>query len=156
MKRLLLVLLFTLTAWLAVSAQLKGTVIAIADGDTFTLLTAQNQQVKIRLHGIDCPEKKQPYFKYAKAYISSLVFGKQVFVQVKNKDRYGRTIGVVFLEDKRNVNELLLQTGWAWHFKKYDQDARWAAMEQLARRQRKGLWADVNPTAPWDWRAGKK
>jgi len=137
-------------------AQLSGKVIAITDGDTFTLLTAQNQQVKIRLHGIDCPEKKQPYFNNAKAYTSSLVFGKQVSVQVKNKDRYGRTIGVVFLEDKRNVNELLLQAGWAWHFKKYDQDARWAAMEQLARRQRKGLWADPNPIAPWDWRAGKK
>ncbi|QGW28894.1 nuclease [Phnomibacter ginsenosidimutans] len=156
MNRALLVLLFTLTAWLAVSAQLRGTVIAIADGDTFTLLTAQNQQVKIRLHGIDCPEKKQPYSNNAKAYISSLVFGKQVFVQVKNKDRYGRTIGVVLLEDKRNVNELLLQAGWAWHFKKYDQDARWAAMEQQARRNRKGLWADPNPIAPWDWRARKK
>lgn len=156
MKRLLLVLLFTLTAWLAVSAQLRGTVIAIADGDTFTLLTAQNQQVKIRLHGIDCPEKKQPYFNNAKAYTSSLVFGKQVSVQVKNKDRYGRTIGVVLLADKRNVNELLLQAGWAWHFKKYDQDARWAAMEQQARRNRKGLWADPNLIAPWDWRAMKK
>lgn len=151
MKRLLLVLLFTLTACLAVSAQLKGKVIVIADGDTFTLLTAQNQQVKIRLHGIDCPEKKQPYFNNAKAYTSSLVFGKQVLVQVKSKDRYGRTIGVVLLADKRNVNELLLQAGWAWHFKKYDQDARWAAMEQLARRNRKGLWADPNPIAPWDW-----
>ena len=155
MKRYSLVLFFTFATCLAVSAQLKGKVIAIADGDTFTLLTTQNQQVKIRLHGIDCPEKKQPYFNNAKAFTSSLVFGKQVSVQVKNKDRYGRTIGVVFLKDKRNVNELLLQAGWAWHFKKYDQDARWAAMEQLACRQRKGLWADPNPITPWDWRAMK-
>lgn len=156
MKRSLLLVLFTVTNWLLASAQLSGRVVAIADGDTFTLLTAQNQQVKIRLHGIDCPEKKQPYSNNAKAYTSSLVFGKQVSVQVKNIDRYGRTIGVVFLEDKRNVNELLLQAGWAWHFKKYDQNARWAAMEHQARRNRKGLWADPNPIAPWDWRAMKK
>lgn len=156
MKIPFLVLFFIVTNWLLTSAQLSGRVVAIADGDTFTLLTTQNQQVKIRLHGIDCPEKKQPYFKNAKAYTSSLVFGKQVSVLVKNKDRYGRTIGVVLLADKRNVNELLLQAGWAWHFKKYDQDARWAAMEQLARRQRKGLWADPNPIAPWAWRAMNK
>jgi len=156
MKKYSFVLFFTFATCLAFSAQLKGKVIAITDGDTFTLLTGQNQQVKIRLHCIDCPEKKQPYFNSAKAYTSSLVFGKQVLVLVKNKDRYGRTIGIVFLKDKRNVNELLLQAGRAWHFKKYDQDARWAAMEQLARRQRKGLWAAPNPIAPWDWRAMKR
>lgn len=156
MRQPWLIILFTFFSCLLASAQLTGRVVAIADGDTFTLLTAQNQQVKIRLHGIDCPEKKQPYFNHAKTFTSSLVFAKQVSVQVKNKDRYGRTIGIVLLEDKRNLNELLLQAGWAWHFKKYDKDARWAAMEQQARRNRKGLWADPYAMAPWDWRARKK
>jgi micrococcal nuclease len=140
----------------AVFAQLKGKVISIADGDTFTLLTSENQQIKIRLHGIDCPEKKQPYFANAKTFTSERVFGKKVVVKEMGKDRYKRIIGMVNSEDGSNLNEALLKAGLAWHFKKYDTNASWASMEQAARLAKKGLWANPNAIAPWECRKTKK
>jgi micrococcal nuclease len=153
--RFFLLLAIGLINALLVSAQLSGKVIAIADGDTFTLLTNDNQQIKIRLHGIDCPEKKQPYSNNATAFTSNKVFGKKVMVKDMGKDRYKRTIGMVICDDGTNLNEALLQAGLAWHFRKYDTNASWANMERDARAAKKGLWVDPNPIAPWDWRKKK-
>src|SRR5687768_14232089 len=93
-------------------AQIKGRVVGIADGDTFTLLTSKKESVRVRLHGVDCPEKSQAYGQRAKQFLSELIFDKQVIVFKKNKDRYGRVIGVVSCNDV-NVNEKLLEGGWA-------------------------------------------
>ena len=89
-----LLLLFTLSAQ---AETLEGKVIKIADGDTLTLLTPSNQQVKIRLAGVDTPERKQPFGNKAKQALSNLAFQKQALVEIETKDRYGRTIGVVFV-----------------------------------------------------------
>jgi endonuclease YncB( thermonuclease family) len=144
-----------LLAWLplVLAAQLlTGTVVAVADGDTFTLLTADQQQVKVRLHGIDCPEKKQPYSAAAKAFTSQAIFGKTVHVQGAKKDRFGRVLGTVYYGTGQCLNEQLLAAGWAWHYKKYDRQAAWAVLEQQARTAKKGLWQDAHPIAPWQWR----
>jgi len=101
-NKLLTTLFFLLS--LAVQADtLEGNVVKIADGDTLTLLTSTNEQVKIRLAGIDTPEKKQPFGNKAKQALANLAFQKQALIEVEAKDRYGRTVGVVFV-DGHNVN----------------------------------------------------
>lgn len=135
-------------------AILTGRVVKITDGDTFTLLTDENRQEKIRLHGIDCPEKKQPFGHAARKQLSQLIFGKEVKVQWKSRDRYGRILGWVWA-GTLPVNEEMLRTGMAWHYLEYDNNPQWAELEQAARRTRTGLWADPAAVAPWDWRHDK-
>jgi endonuclease YncB( thermonuclease family) len=130
----------------------SGKVVAIADGDTFTLLSKENKQIKIRLYGIDTPEKKQPYGTVARQYLSELIFGQQVHYEVKDIDRYQRTIAIAFTLGKKNVNEEMLKAGYAWHYKQYDKNLEWSNLEVSARRNGLGLWADPNATPPWEWR----
>lgn len=132
-------------------AQLTGEVVSIADGDTFTLLTIGQQQIRIRLHGIDCPEKRQDFGTKAKQFLADMVFQKKVVVKTMDVDRYGRTIGIVTI-DGINVNEALLKAGLAWHYKKYDQNPKWAEFENEARLAKRGLWSQANCIAPWDFR----
>ncbi|GEO11793.1 thermonuclease family protein [Segetibacter aerophilus] len=133
---------------------ISGKVVRIIDGDTFTLLTADQKQEKIRLYGIDCPERKQPFGTVAKERLSELVFGKSVHVEFKTYDRWKRIVGVVFYE-KENINESVLKCGLAWHFTKYDDNSKWRDMEKSARQKKIGLWADAKPVPPWEWRNQK-
>jgi endonuclease YncB( thermonuclease family) len=132
--------------------KLTGKVVKIADGDSFTLLVNGNMQVKVRLYGIDCPENGQPFGNKAKLFTSERIFGKKVRVDIKDKDRYGRTVGILFTEKEENLNELLLQNGLAWHYKMHDKNAEWAALEKNARENGVGLWSYKDSMAPWDWR----
>jgi micrococcal nuclease len=133
---------------------LQGKVVGIADGDTFTLLTPDNQQHKIRLYGIDCPEKNQAYGTRAKQFISELIFGKEVTVYPKTLDHYGRTVGEVFLGD-RNINHELVENGYAWWYKQYSpNDVIYGQLEAEAKQYQRGLWHDENPIPPWDFRKG--
>lgn len=127
-------------------------VISVSDGDTFTMLTADNKQFKIRLHGIDCPEKSQDYGNKAKEYTSKFVFGRYVHVAITDTDRYSRLVGKVFFDCKTCLNEELLKAGMAWHYKKYDTSAYWSRLELSAKRQKKGLWAGKSPVEPWQYR----
>lgn len=132
----------------------QGKVVSVADGDTFTVLWNQNQ-IRVRLEGIDCPEKGQPFGNNARQIVSGLVFGKVVKVEEQSKDRYKRSIARVYLPDGRLVNAEMLRQGMAWHYKKYSSDAEYARLEQQARRAGIGLWSDRNPIAPWVWRSSK-
>jgi micrococcal nuclease len=134
-------------------AQLTGKVVSIADGDTFTMVV-NKQQIKIRLHGIDCPEKGQDFSQAAKEFLSDYVFDKVVSVRTKSKDRYRRVIGIVTVDGK-NVNEKLLEAGLAWHYKKYDKNPAWAQLEEIARKNKRGLWAHPSAVPPWEWRKRK-
>ena len=147
-----LLLLFTLSAQ---AETLEGKVVKIADGDTLTLLTPSNQQVKIRLAGVDTPERKQPFGNKAKQALSNLAFQKQALVEIAAKDRYGRTIGVVFV-DGLNVNAELVKQGMAWVYRKYTDDERLYVLESEAKQAKRGLWLDKNPIPPWEWRRGKR
>jgi len=135
---------------ITLSAQLVGKVVSIADGDTFTLLV-QKTQYKIRLHGIDCPEKKQDYGEAARQFLDLMIAGDSVSVDELGKDRYGRTLGIVYVGNI-NVNEALLQKGLAWHYKNYDKNPAWAQLEASARLARINIWSMPNPTPPWEWR----
>ena len=147
---LLLPLLFSLSA-LAYQAK----VVAIADGDTCTVLTADKQQVKIRLAGIDCPEKAQAFGTKAKQALSDKVFGQTVEVKEQTKDRYGRTVADIYLGTSW-INLEMVTDGWAWHYKQYSKDKQLADAEQAARTAKLGLWVDKEPTPPWDFRRGAK
>jgi micrococcal nuclease len=130
----------------------QGKVIGIKDGDTFEILF-DGQPERVRLAGIDCPEKSQPFGNNAKQYASNLCFGKIVTVTSTGKrDRYGRIVGAIVTEDSLNINQLLVKEGLAWHYRQYSDDEQLADIERTARVQRKGLWIDNEPIAPWDWR----
>ncbi len=112
-----------------------------------------NKQIKIRLHGIDCPEKGQDYGDVAKKHLSILlkIHHDSVRVIWKNKDRFRRTIGIAY-SGKTNINESLLQKGLAWHYIKYDKNPQWSNMEATARNAKLNLWSMSNPVLPWEWR----
>lgn len=139
---------------------LEGRVVAVADGDTLTVLDAQQKQHKIRLLGIDAPEKAQPFGQKSKESLSLLAFQKQVQVRSSKKDRYGRTVGQVFVG---NTDVCLEQVklGMAWHYKAYQREqlpedrVLYARAELQAREQRVGLWADPSPVEPSTFRRQK-
>lgn len=138
-----------------------GRVVGVADGDTVTVLDAANLQHKIRLAGIDAPEKKQAFGQRSKESLSDMVFGRTVVVEWDKQDRYGRTVGKI-LVNGRDVNLEQVKTGMAWWYEKYrkEQSAAdqrtYAQAEQEARAQRVGLWRDSDPVPPWDWRRAKR
>jgi len=128
-------------------------VVGISDGDTFTGLTADNQQIRCRIYGIDAPEKKQAFGNRSKQYLSDLIFGKTVCIKIQRKsDRYGRPIVWVHTLGSQDVGGEMLKSGMAWHYKEYSDDAEYANLENQARNAKIGLWADKNAVAPWEWR----
>jgi endonuclease YncB( thermonuclease family) len=131
-------------------------VVGIADGDTITVLR-NREPVRVRLNGIDAPEKAQPFATRAKEFTSSLAFGKVVTARVKDRDRYGRLVADVILPDGRNLNHELVRAGFAWWFRRYaPNDRALADLEAEAREAKRGLWADPKPVPPWEWRATKR
>lgn len=132
-----------------------GRVVKIVDGDTYDILI-DGIQTRIRMDGIDAPEKGQAYYQISKDYLGSLCNGQTVRLEVKSKDRYGRTIARSYLAGDREVGAEMIRAGMAWHFKKYSTDVELARLEVEARNSRKGLWADANPIAPWDYRKIKR
>lgn len=150
-----------LWAGLSFAGALVGQVVGVTDGDTITVLDGQHTQHKIRLAGIDAPEKAQAFGQRSKEHLSSLVFGKQVTVEAEKRDRYRRTVGTVMV-DGRDANLAMVVAGLAWHYKKYEGEQAlsdrllFAAAEREAREGRRGLWYDQNATAPWDHRAERR
>jgi endonuclease YncB( thermonuclease family) len=129
----------------------RGRVVGVTDGDTMTIL-CDGRPTAVRLHGVDAPEKGQAFGAQAKHFVSSQAFGRTVFVSQRGMDRYGRTIGNVALPDGRDLGQELVRAGYAWWFRRYAADARIATLENAARAERRGLWADPHPVPPWEWR----
>jgi micrococcal nuclease len=135
-----------------VITNINGKIVGVTDGDTVKLLTADFTEIKVRLEGIDCPEKNQAFGQKAKQYASDLCFGKQVKLQKTGEDKYGRTLGYIILPDGRNLNKEMVRAGYAWHYKKYNQSRELADLEEEAKAAKRGLWSDLNPMAPWEYR----
>lgn len=156
-RKILAAVLFALSCQVALANELQGRIVGVSDGDTITVLDAKNQQHKVRLAGIDAPEKSQAFGQASKKQLSELVFGKAVVVEWQKLDRYGRVVGKVLL-DGFDVCLEQIRKGMAWHYKKYagDQSAgdrqTYAAIEAEAREARLGLWIDESPEPPWDYR----
>lgn len=141
---------------MAYAETITGRVVGVSDGDTLTTLDPTNTQFKIRLAAIDAPEKAQPFGQRGKQQLSDLCFGKSASIQVISTDRYGRSVGDVDCAGV-NANEVMVQSGLAWVYRKYDKGhEHFYAIEEEARNTRRGLWADDNPTPPWEWRKSKR
>jgi endonuclease YncB( thermonuclease family) len=137
---------------------ITGRVVAIADGDTLIILTTDRVQHRVRLAGIDTPEKRQPFSQIAKDHLSSLVDGQTVTVNYHKRDRYGRIVGKV-LTNGADAGLRQVEAGLAWHYERYEQEqsdwdrAAYARAEVQARAEKRGLWRDPEPVPPWDfWR----
>ena len=131
-------------------------VVGISDGDTFTALNRDNLQLKIRLSGIDAPEKKQAYGNKSKEFLSSLIFGKSIVIDIQSQDSWGRYIAYAYTPDGQDVSYLMIESGMAWHFLKYDNNSSYENAEKEACYARRGLWADSDPIAPWNYRADSR
>ena len=160
-NRVLITIALTVLFPAAHADTLTGRVVGIAGGDTLTLLDATNTQHKIRLSGIDSPEKGQPFGQACKKRLSDLAYGRVVAVESNKLDRYGRVIGKV-LVNSQDVNLEQVRYGCGWHYKKYqneqipDDRLSYNAAEESARASRVGLWTDNEPMPPWEWRKARR
>ena len=172
MQRGMLILAATFAAFLGTGgvsddAEIRGRVVEVADGDTLTVLAAAGRagsmnppppattQHKIRLNGIDAPESHQAFGNVSKQRLSSLVFGKDICVKYTKRDKYGRILGIIYI-DNLDINLEMLRAGLAWHYKRFDSTPAYAAAESEARQNRRGLWSDPNPTPPEEFRKAKR
>ena len=135
-------------------------VVAVADGDTITVEPANGgARIKVRLHGIDAPERAQPHGEAARAYVFALALYKIIEVEPtpQGVDRYGRVVAVVRLPGGESLQAALLRAGLAWVWPRYCKDCgEWRAIQDAARATGKGLWWEPDPTPPWEWRRRKQ
>jgi len=154
-QALLLILLFISIPAFAWEA--RG--VAVSDGDTITIEPVQGgDRAKVRLHGIDAPELRQPYGEAAKTFTLNKTLFKEIDVRAtpQGTDRYGRIVAVIDVPGAGILQELLLEAGLAWVYPAFCKDCNeWETIQEQARRQRKGLWAEKNPVEPWEWRKRK-
>lgn len=142
-------------------ATLAGGVVSIHDGDTLTILVDNKRQERIRLAGVDAPERGQAFGEVSRQHLASLVSGKQVVVEWRKRDKYHRIVGKVLL-DHKDVNLEQVRAGLAWHYRMYmseqsmEDRQRYASAEQEARASLRGLWRDAAPKPPWEYRRSKK
>ncbi len=134
-----------------------GKVVGIVDGDTIDLLTDSQEQLRIRIAGIDSPERRQPFGKRAKQYMAKLAAGNLAVATCPKKDRYGRYVCVVKV-DSKDIGMEMIRNGLAWHYKKYaheqspDDRRDYEYVETEARKRNIGLWNSSSPMPPWEWR----
>ena len=133
---------------------IPGIVTKVYDGDTLTLQN-NNGIYKIRLSGIDAPERRQDYGNVSRNHLYNMVRNKFVYAEVHDKDRYGRYVAKIIV-DNTDVNAQMLKAGLAWHYKQYDKNPEYARLEQEAKQNRRGLWMEKNPIPPWIYRKTKK
>jgi len=130
-------------------------VIGISDGDSFKVLF-QKQELKIRIHGIDAPERKMAFYKNSKKLLASLIFNKYIYLKINKKDHYQRFVAQVNLTNGTNIAYEMVKNGMAWHFTKYSNDKKQANLQELAIKNKIGIWQDENPIPPWDFRKMKR
>ena len=159
--RITLLLALLITHCLAQAGTLTGRVVRVTDGDTIVVLGLDNAQHKIRLTGIDAPERGQAFGTKSKEHLSDSVAGKFVVVEYEKRDRYERILGKVLLSGKE-MNLGQVRAGLAWHYKKYQNEQSpsdrklYSQAEIEAREARRGLWYDPEPVPPWEYRQMKR
>ena len=167
MRLIFLILLFVS---ITVSADIAGRVVAVTDGDTIKVLDSTNTQHKVRLTGIDAPERGQPFGNKSREHLASMVAGKEILVESDKNDRYGRVLGKVWVQPSDcptcgktlDANHAQLLAGMAWWYRYYakeqspEDQGRYESAEDEARKRKWGLWADPSPINPYDWRKGNR
>lgn len=159
--KIIILLILSLFGNVALAETIVGRVIGVTDGDTITVLDSIKTQHKIRLSGIDAPEKKQAFGAVSKKSLSDLIYDKEVQVEWHKQDRYGRIVGKVSINGV-DVNLEQIKLGMSWFYKKYQNelvlDDRLAYLhaQEAAGARKIGLWIDKQPIAPWDFRKQRK
>lgn len=150
-------LLLLPVASVAMAETIEGRVVGITDGDTFTLLTPDLQQVKVRVAEIDAPERGQPYATRSRQQLASLLFQKDVTVPIQVVDRYKRPVGRPMVGDV-DVAAEMIRSGAAWVYRSYSDDAELYALERTAKAERRGLWSlpEFERVSPWNYRKGER
>ena len=157
----ILALILAFTTLTSFADQLIGKVIKVTDGDTVNVITNDNETHKIRLSGIDAPEKKQAFGNRSKLALAELIDGKIITVDYSKLDKYQREVGKITFNGQ-DVNLRHIKLGLAWHYKKYEKEqdvedrSIYANAEYIAQRDKVGLWGDTSPIAPWDFRKHKR
>ena len=160
LEKYLIALAISLTAITVNASTLVGHVVAVYDGDTITVIDATHTQYKIRLAGIDAPEKKQAFGKASKKSLSDFVFDKVVSIEYTKRDRYNRIVGKVNIAGQ-DINLKQIENGMAWFYKKYQKELilsdrlNYLHAQQVAEAEKIGLWVE-EPIAPWDFRKGAR
>lgn len=149
-----LILLFLLISILSFADSVKGTVISVSDGDTFRVMI-NNKNEKIRLFGVDAPEHNQEWGKESREALSKLILGKEILLDIKDRDQFGRAVAVLFVENI-NVNLEMIRTGNAWYYEFFDKNnsENKKAMEN-AKKKKLGLWSKPNPIRPYEFKKDK-
>jgi endonuclease YncB( thermonuclease family) len=130
-------------------------VVKVRDGDSIDVLR-ERRPVTVRVFGVDAPERGQPYSARAKSFTADLVGNHEVLIEVEDVDRYGRVVGDVVLADGRHLGAELVRAGLAWHYRRYASDPELARLEEDARRDKRGLWAEPAPVPPWVYRGARR
>jgi len=153
-----------------VMADLSGKVVAVSDGDTIKVLDANNILYRVRLTGIDAPEKAQPFGNASRRHLASMVAGKEVRVESSKTDRYGRVLGKVWVQPRDcpgcgktlDANHAQILSGMAWWYQDYAREqseedrGRYKSAVTEAKLRKIGLWSEANPIPPWAWRRGQR
>lgn len=161
-------MLFRASAWMVAlvlacpvwAETLAGRVVAVADGDTVTVVDRNHARHTVRLAGIDAPERNQPFGAQSRDHLVGLALDKDTVVEFHKEDRYGRLVGKVLIAGN-DVNLAQVRAGLAWHYKDYQSEqslvdrTRYAAEEFMARAAGRGLWSDGSAIPPWDWRRSR-
>jgi len=154
-------LLITLAALIllpSLSQAFEARVVWVTDGDTLTVLKKGWSPETIRLYGLDCPEKDQPYGFKARVFTLSRILFREVVVEPVERDRYGRLVARLS-RDGKSLNKKIIQAGYAWVYDRYCRKevcSRYRLLEEEARHASRGLWGGDDPIPPWRWRRGKR
>lgn len=151
----IILLLFLVCHCTIAQTTINGRSVNVADGDTFTLLDDNNTQHRIRLDGIDAPERGQAFGNRSREYLANMIVGKRISVTYKEKDNYGRILGKVSTDTILDVNLRMIETGMAWHYSYFNSEKKYADAEKDARMKKTGLWVDKNPINPYEFRKSK-
>jgi endonuclease YncB( thermonuclease family) len=155
MKKIIFLLVLLVSVSLTAQT-FTATVTRVKDGDTFVVVDDSKAEHTIRLQGVDCPEKKQPFGVEATAFTTKSILGKTVTVEVVNRDKYYREVAWITYDKKLNLSRELLKVGLAWHYREYDNSRYLRTLENRAKKAKLGLWADENPIYPSIYRNTKK
>ncbi|WP_294304968.1 thermonuclease family protein [uncultured Chryseobacterium sp.] len=154
MKKIFYLLFLALST--SLFSQAKGKVIKIKDGDTIVVLLPDHTEQTLRLAEVDCPESGQAFGKNAKQFTAGQVFGKTVIFYKIGKDRYGRGVAGVFYDGDKYLSREIVRAGFGWWYFKASKNTELQKLQDEAKEQRLGLWADKNPLSPWYFRKVKR
>ncbi len=160
MKALILMIVVLLSTEAMAAQMINGMVREVFDGDTLLMVTRQEGQLKVRLYGIDAPETRkpdragQPYGDQAKRVLKYKLLGREVQLEVRERDQYNRVVAVV-RQGRRDINAEMVAEGMAWAYRRYLEGpyaSEYIQLEERARRRHQGLWRQPNPQSPWEYR----